>query len=115
MLAMTRHPTAWLTLCMFVVASCSTTMNIRKEDYHRIEPENKYRIIMMDNREYEVTQLVITGNVATFQQKDEKLSLPVDHIREIQQIHNKELLTGVVALGIVGALVGGLIVLLKPD
>jgi hypothetical protein len=106
---------AWITLLAFAVTSCSTAINVRSEDYSRIEPDNTYRIILHDDREYTATNLVIKDGVASFTQKGEPVSIPVDEILVIQQINDNELMTNMVGIGIVLALVGGLVLLIAQD
>ena len=105
------HPLIWLTLIALVVSSCSTAINVRSEDYARIDTESTYRIVMRDGREYEAHNLVVTVNEATFVHEGKKKSVPTDQIQVIQKINDNELVTGLVAIGIVAALVGGLVVI----
>lgn len=115
MMSFTRVSAIWITLLAFTVTSCSTAMNVRKEDYSRIEPDQTYRILTKDEREYEAKNLEIKDEVASFTHKGERVTVPAQDIVLIQQINDNELLTGVVGLGIVLALVGGLMVLLAQD
>ena len=106
---------AWFTLLLVVVSSCSTTMNIRVEDYSRVEPDRTYLITTSDNRAIEAKDLVIAGDTATFTHEGEKMSLPLDQIQLIQQINDNELVTGLVGIGIVTALLVGLVVVATRD
>ena len=112
---MTRKLAVWMTLMAFLVASCSTAINVRKEDYSRIEPDRTYRIVMADSTEYEAKNLVIKDDVATFTQKDKPTTVPLSEVTLIQQVNKHEILKVGVGLGIVVALAVGLIVLLEPD
>ena len=88
---------------------------MRKEDYSRIEPDQTYRIVTKDQREYEAKNLAINDDDASFMHKGERVRVPAQDIVLIQQINDNELLTGVVGLGIVVALVGGVILLVAQD
>ena len=112
---MARSSAVWIALLAFTVASCSTAINLRSEDYGRIDADQTYRIVMLGNREYTANHLVIQDGVASFMQEGEQMSVPVDEIMLIQQINSNELLTGLVVVGIAVALAGGLVLLLKAD
>ena len=112
---MTRTLAVWVALMAFLVTSCSTTMNIRREDYHRIDPERTYHMVMADSSEYDVKNLVIERDVATFTRQEERMTVPVEQISVIQQVNKREVLKVGIGLGIVSALIVGLIVLLEPD
>ena len=109
------HPLIWLTLLAFAVSSCSTAINVRSEDYARIDTEQTYRIVMRDGREYEAHNLVVDVNQATFTHEGEKKSVPTDQIQVIQKINDNELVTGLVVIGIAAALVGGLVLIFAND
>lgn len=115
MLHMARRASVWIALLTFTLAACSSTINLRTEDYARAELDRDYRIVMLDDREYTATNLAIKDGVASFTQKGEAVSVPVDEIKLIQQVNNNELLTGVVGVGIALAIVGGLVLVMKPD
>ena len=112
---MTRKLAVWMTLMAFLVASCSTAVNVRKEDYSRIEPDRTYRIVMADSTEYEAKNLVIKDDVATFTQKKTPTTVPLNEVTLIQEVNKNEVLKIGIGLGIVSALIVGLIVLLEPD
>jgi hypothetical protein len=104
---MNRKLALWVALMAFLVASCSTAINVRKEDYSRIEPDRTYRIVMADSTEYEAKNLVIKDDVATFTQKDKPTTVPLSGplvSRSLAQI----LKIGI-GLGVVALLVGELI------
>ena len=111
---MRRRLAAWVALMAFLVASCSTAINVRKEDYSRIEPDRTYRIVMADSTEYEAKNLVIKDDVATFTQKEKPTTVPLDEVTLIQQVNKHEILKVGLGLGVVALLVGGLIAL-TPD
>jgi len=106
-------PAAWIAILAVLTMACSTTINVIPQDYGRIDPENSFRIITTDDHEYEVTNLVIKDDVATFVSDGKDVSLPVDQIRLIQQINTNEILTGTIVIGIALAMVGGIILLVN--
>ena len=109
------HPLVWLTLIAFVVSSCSTAINVRSEDYARIDTEQTYRVVMRDGREYEAKNLVVDVNDATFMFNGEKKTVPTGEIQVIQKINDNELVTGLVVIGIAVALAGGLVLIFAQD
>jgi hypothetical protein len=112
---MTRKLAVWMTLMALLTTSCSTTMNIRREDYHRIDPERTYHVVMADSSEYDVKKLVVERDVATFTRNGQRMTVPVEQIMVIQQVNKREVLKVGIGLGIVSALIVGLIVWLEPD
>jgi hypothetical protein len=112
---MTRKLAVWVALMAFLVASCSTAINVRKEDYSTIEPDRTYRIVMADSTEYEGKNLVIDEEVATFTRNDERVTVPVGEITLIQQVNKREMLKVGLGLGLIVAAVGGLMVLVGSD
>jgi hypothetical protein len=115
MLTARLHPLIWLTLLAFAVSSCSTAINVRSEDYARIDTEQTYRIVMRDGKEYEAHNLVVDVNEATFTTDGEKKTVPTDQIQLIQKINDNELVTGLVVIGIAGALAAGLVIIFAQD
>lgn len=115
MMTSTGRLAAWTALLAFTVTSCSSAINVRPEDYGRIASDNTYRIVTLDNREYEATNLAIKNDIAEFRHDGKPMSVPLSEIRLIQHINNNEILTGAVALGIAAVLTVGLVLVLKPD
>jgi len=113
MWAVIRRPFVWLVLLAFTVTSCSTAANLRSEDYGKIDPLETYHLVMTDGREFMARNLVVKDDTASFTQGDEKLSVPVNEIKLIQQVNEHEVLTGVIVAGIAVAVVGGLVLLFK--
>jgi hypothetical protein len=105
------RPCVWLVLLAFTVTSCSTAVNLRSEDYSKIDPHETYHVVMTDGREYMAKNLAMKDGVATFTQGDDVVSVPVDEIKLIQQVNEQEVLTGVIVVGIALAIVAGLVVL----
>ena len=110
-----RRPFVWLMLLLFTVTSCSTAVNLRSEDYGKIDPGETYHVVMADGREYVARNLAVTDGTASFTQGEEKVSVPVDEIKLIQQVNEHEVLTGVIVVGIAVAVVGGLVLLFKAS
>lgn len=110
---MILRPVTWLVLVALVVSSCSTTMNLRREDYARIDPVETYTVLMSDGREFRATNLVVGDDTATFIADGKPVSVPVAEIQTIQQVTEHALLSTASAVGIGVIIVGGLYFLLR--
>jgi hypothetical protein len=108
-------PLAWVMLPVLAMTSCSSAMNVRPDDYGRIEADSTYRIVMVDGREYKAINLVVKGDVASFTHDRQPVTVPVKEIQLIQKLNEHAVMTGVMGLGVAAAIVGGLVLIMKPD